>query len=93
MKNLLCGGHKNEKKQNIKTLNTPVILDLINDDGKGGMEVSNVEYVDGPHEFVSPSSNWSHKNNILTLPYVPKIGNVIYKITYKCSIAYTNFSI
>tara|TARA_Y100000385_G_scaffold140833_1_gene146218 strand:+ start:34 stop:1659 length:1626 start_codon:yes stop_codon:yes gene_type:complete len=68
---------------NIKTINTQVILDLINDDGKGGMEVSNVEYVDGPHEFVSPSSNWSHKNNILTLPYVPKIGNVMYKITYK----------
>ena len=68
---------------NIKTKNTKVILDLINDNGKGGMEVSSVEYMDGPHEFISPSSNWSHKNNILTLPYVPKIGSLMYKITYK----------
>ena len=39
--------------------------------------------MDGPREFISPSSNWSHKNNILTLPYVPKIGSLMYKITYK----------
>lgn len=68
---------------NLKTKNAKVILDLINDDGKGGMEVSSVEYIDGPHEFISPSSNWSHKNNILTLPYIPKLGSVMYKITYK----------
>ena len=68
---------------NLKTKNAKVILDLINDDGKGGMEVSSVEYMDGPHEFISPSSNWSHENNILTLPYIPKIGSVMYKITYK----------
>ena len=68
---------------NLKTKKAKVILDLINDDGKGGMEVSSVEYMDGPHEFISPSSNWSHENNILTLPYIPKIGSVMYKITYK----------
>ena len=68
---------------NIKTKKYPVILDLINDDGKGGMQVLSVEYMDGPHAFISPSSNWSHKNNILTLPFVPKTGGVMYKITYK----------
>lgn len=68
---------------NIKTKKYPVILDLINDDGKGGMQVLSVEYMDGPHAFISPSSNWSHKNNILTLPFVPKTGSIMYKITYK----------
>jgi len=68
---------------NLKTKNATVILDLINDDGKGGMEVSSVEYMDGPHEFISPSSNWSHENNLLTLPNASKTGVVIFNIIYK----------